>query len=119
MMTTAVATPEPEVLRRPKPPLLQASVRWVSRFARKNPVGAAAGAVAILLILIAVFAPAIAPHAPDRVGFPRLQAPSASHPFGTDNLFRDIFSRIIVGSRISLGIGFSAVAVGTLLGVFL
>ncbi len=114
-MTTAVATPD--VLARPRP-RGRAWLGALSRLAHRNPVGAAAGVVCILLILLAIFAPVIAPHAPDRVGFPRLQAPSGAHPFGTDNLFRDMFSRIIVGSRISLGVGFAAVAVGTLLGVF-
>jgi peptide/nickel transport system permease protein len=89
------------------------------RLARRNPVGAVAGIVCILLIVMAIFAPAIAPYAADKVGFPRLRPPSAAHPFGTDNLFRDIYSRIIIGSRISLGVGFAAVAVGTLLGVTL
>jgi len=113
-MTTAVVTPEliPST-RRARPGALSR----LGRIARRNPVGAAAGVVCLLLILIAVFAPVIAPYAADKVGFPRLQAPSLSHPFGTDNLFRDIYSRIIIGSRISLGVGFAAVATGTLFGV--
>lgn len=86
---------------------------------RRKPVGAAAGAVCILLILVALFADILAPHDPGKVGFPRLQAPSAEYPFGTDNLFRDQFSRIIVGARISLGIGFASVAIGTVFGTFL
>ena len=112
-MTTAVATPD--VLARPRP-RGRTWLRALSRLAHRNPVGAAAGVVCILLILLAIFAPVIAPYAPERVGFPRLRPPSAAHPFGTDNLFRDMYSRIIVGSRISLGVGFAAVAVGTLLG---
>jgi ABC-type dipeptide/oligopeptide/nickel transport system permease subunit len=75
--------------------------------------------VCLLLVLVAIFADVLAPHEPGKVGFPRLQSPSAEFPFGTDNLFRDQFSRIIVGSRISLGIGFGAVAIGTLIGTFL
>lgn len=90
----------------------------LSKLARKNPVGAVAGVLCVLLILVAIFANALAPTAPDKVGTLKLAAPSLVHPFGTDNLFRDIFSRIIVGSRISLGIGFAAVFVGTLLGTF-
>jgi peptide/nickel transport system permease protein len=95
---------------------------WVSairKAARKNPVGAAAGLVCVFLIVIAIIGPTITPYAADHVGFPRLQAPSLAHPFGTDNLFRDMFSRIIVGSRNSLGVGFASVAVGTILGVTL
>jgi ABC-type dipeptide/oligopeptide/nickel transport system permease subunit len=91
-------------------------LRPVTNFIRKKPVGAAAAALCIALVLVAIFAPALAPYPPEKVGFPRLAPPQAAFPFGTDNLFRDMFSRIIVGSRISLGIGFAAVAVGTLLG---
>ncbi|MGH2607663.1 MAG: ABC transporter permease [Tepidiformaceae bacterium] len=87
--------------------------------ARRKPVGAIAGGICILMILVAVFADVLAPHEPGKVGFSRLQAPSAEHPFGTDNLFRDQFSRIIVGARISLGIGFGAVAIGTVMGTVL
>ena len=82
------------------------------RIARAKPVGAVAAVICILLILVAVFAPLIAPQAPnavDPIKNPRLLAPSLSHPLGTDNLFRDMYSRILVGSRISLGIGFAAV----------
>jgi peptide/nickel transport system permease protein len=89
------------------------------RAARRNPVGTLAGMFCLLLVLLAIVGPAIAPHPADQTGFPRLQPPSATHPFGTDNLFRDMFSRIIVGARNSLGVGFASVAVGTLLGVLL
>jgi ABC-type dipeptide/oligopeptide/nickel transport system permease subunit len=89
------------------------------RFVRRNPVGAAAGVVCVLLILLAVLAPAIAPHPADEVGFPRLRPPSAEYPFGTDNLFRDMYSRIIlaIGNAILveaslsfLGLGVSSAA---------
>jgi ABC-type dipeptide/oligopeptide/nickel transport system permease subunit len=91
-------------------------LRALARVARKKPVGAAAATVCILLILIAFGAGFIAPHAPDAHKFPRLQAPSGSYPLGTDNLFRDQYSRIVIGSRISLGIGFGAVFLGTVMG---
>ncbi len=89
------------------------------QFARKRPVGAVAGVVCILLILIAVFANVFAPYSAAHVGLPRLHAPSAKYPFGTDNLFRDMFSRTLIGSRISLGIGFASVFVGTIAGTLL
>jgi peptide/nickel transport system permease protein len=114
-MTTAVATPE---LGRRSQPARPSAATKLWRLARRNPVGAAAGVVCVLLILLAIFAPLVAPYPAERVGFPRLQPPSLAHPFGTDNLFRDIFSRIIIGSRISLGVGFAAVAAGTIFGVF-
>jgi len=93
--------------------------RGLWRFTARRPVGAVAGLLCILLILIAIFAHQLAPSAPDAL-FPaaKLKPPSAAHPFGTDNLFRDMFSRIIVGSQISLGVGFASVFVGTLLGTF-
>jgi peptide/nickel transport system permease protein len=115
-MTTAVAQPS---LQSAAPAARRGVLSALWRIARRNPVGAAAAVVCVLLILIAIFAPMLAPHPAGKVGFPRLQPPSLAHPFGTDNLFRDIFSRIIIGSRISLGVGFAAVAVGTLFGVTL
>lgn len=92
------------------------------RIARKKPVGAVSAAVCIILILVAIGADAIAPQAPDAVDpvkNPRLIAPALDHPFGTDNLFRDVFTRIVIGSRISLGIGFTAVFLGTVIGTTL
>ncbi|MEP6871325.1 MAG: ABC transporter permease [Anaerolineaceae bacterium] len=116
-MATAAEATRPLVggdIRRKRSP---ASKLW--RVALKKPIGAISGVVCIFLILVAVFASQLAPHAVDATTFPRLQAPSGSFPFGTDNLFRDMFSRVIVGSRISLGVGFGAVFVGTALGTLL
>src|SRR3990172_2460333 len=92
------------------------------RMARSKPLRAIAALVCVALVLVALGADSLAPQAADAVDpikNPRLQAPSLSHPLGTDNLFRDMFSRIVIGSRISLGIGFSAVAIGTLIGTVL
>ena len=114
MASIAIAESAP-VFARPHP----SRARSLLRVARRKPVGAAAGIICIALILVALGADVLAPHPPDEIGFPRLHAPSADYPFGTDNLFRDQFSRILIGSRISLGIGFSAVAIGTLMGTLL
>src|SRR5439155_1588933 len=84
-----------------------------------NPVGAVAGVICVLLVALAIVGPAISPYNADQTGFARLHAPSRDHPFGTDNLFRDMYSRVIVGARNSLGVGFASVAVGMLLGVTL
>jgi peptide/nickel transport system permease protein len=86
---------------------------------RKKPVGAFAGLACGVLIFLAIFGPDVAPYSPNRIDFPYLEAPSLSHPLGTDNLFRDQFSRVIYGARNSLGIGFSAIAVSIVLGVAL
>lgn len=97
----------------------KSAVTRLGRVARNKPIGAAAGIICILLILIAIFAGQLTPHPVDEQAFPRLQSPSFTYPMGTDNLFRDMFSRILVGSRISLGVGFAAVFVGTIIGAFL
>ena len=93
--------------------------RTLGRIARRNPVGAIAAVVCVLLVLIAIFAQQIAPFPAERLTTQRLSPPSGVHLFGTDNLFRDMYSRILIGSRISLGIGFAAVLVGTILGTTL
>ena len=87
--------------------------------ALRKPVGTISALLCVGLVLVAIFAPLIAPHPPDALGFPRLKPPSATHVFGTDNLFRDVFSRIIVGTRISIGVGFAAVFFATLIGASL
>jgi peptide/nickel transport system permease protein len=84
---------------------------------------AVAGLVIILVMtLLAVFAPLVARQDPlEQTLTQRLQPPSANHLFGTDNLGRDVFSRVIYGGRISLRVGVVAVllgaATGTLLGL--
>lgn len=79
------------------------------------------GAIFIITILIfALFAPAIAPHNPSDIDTGNiLNAPSGDHIFGTDTLGRDIFSRIVYGSRISISIGFIAVGIAVMIGVLL
>ena len=78
---------------------------------------ALAGMVFILIILaFAVFAPFIATHDPAKIDSGSvLMGPSRAHIFGTDALGRDIFSRIVYGSRISLSIGFIAVGIAVFL----
>lgn len=93
------------------------------RFAREKPLGAVGGIIVLVLILTALFAQQIAPYAYDAgKGADRLQGPSLHHLFGTDNLGRDLFSRIVFGARISIEVGFGAVLVGTglatLFGIF-
>jgi ABC-type dipeptide/oligopeptide/nickel transport system permease subunit len=72
------------------------------------------------LLVVAALAPAIATHNPIKPDFrARLQPPSGDHLLGTDHLGRDVFSRIVYGSRISLRVGFIAVAVAVVLGLVL
>ena len=78
--------------------------------------------IIILLIIVALFAPFISPYTPSQQNlFERLQSPSFHHIFGTDDLGRDVFTRMIFGARISLAVGFISVfiilVIGTLLGI--
>ena len=90
-----------------------------------KPLGAASAVVLCGLIVVAVLAPVIAPHNPyhfnlNERGLPiRLQPPNAQFLFGTDPLGRDVLSRIIYGSRVSLLVGFLSVAIGTIIGTLI
>ena len=87
---------------------------------RKQHVALAAGVFVLLLIVVAIVAPHIVPYDPENFfDYDALNAgPSAAHWFGVDSLGRDIFSRILAGSRISLAAGFLSVAIGAAIGTF-
>jgi len=86
----------------------------------KQHVALGAGAFVLLLVVIAVFAPHLVPYDPENYfDYDSLNAgPSAAHWFGVDALGRDIFSRILAGTRISLAAGFLSVALGAVVGTF-
>ena len=94
------------------------STAWLARFARTKPLGAVGGVITILLILIAIFAPVIAPYGPkEALGRENVHlSPSISFPMGTDHIGRDVMSRVIHGAHISLYIGFGSVIIGMTLG---
>jgi peptide/nickel transport system permease protein len=72
------------------------------------------------LIFIAIFSPQLAPYPPNQMDIPnKLQPPSSQHLLGTDSLGRDTLSRIIYGSRTSLIIGFSVMAISSVAGILL
>src|SRR5271156_726181 len=76
------------------------------RIARHNPLAAVGIVLVAIFVLSAIFAPWIAPQDPAHIDLPnRLQSPSAQHWCGTDELGRDILSRLIWGARISLFVG--------------
>jgi peptide/nickel transport system permease protein len=76
------------------------------------------GAIVALLLLTALLAPILAQHPPDLiVGEVRLQPPGAGHPFGTDALGRDVFSRVVYGARIAVGMAILGVSIAAVLGV--
>jgi peptide/nickel transport system permease protein len=108
--------PDTSPLRR-KP---QSQVRLIWNNFRRNRMAMAAGVVVVMLYLIAISAPAIAPHdyrALNRGD--RLIAPNTHYWMGTDRQTRDVFSRIMVGSRVSLSVGMVAVSIIIVLGVAL
>lgn len=81
---------------------------------------AMAGLVVILLLaLLALVGPAIAPHDPDADDFDLFAPPSLAHPLGTDSFGRDLLSRMIVGTRVSFTIGVAAAALALVVGVLL
>jgi peptide/nickel transport system permease protein len=91
-----------------------------TRLARRNPLAAIGVALVLLFVLCAIFAPWIAPQDPAHIDLPsRLQPPSAHHLCGTDELGRDILSRLIWGARISMFVGSSVVACSLLLGLII
>lgn len=88
---------------------------------RTNPIGAIGAIIVLILAVIAIFAPSVAPYDPIDQDAKRFLPPSFEHPMGTDSLGRDIASRVIYGSRVSLYVGLVSVSiaffVGTAMGV--
>jgi len=90
------------------------------RAARHNPLAAIGVVLVISFLLLALFAPWIAPRDPAYIDLPaRLSPPTAAHWCGTDELGRDILSRLIYGSRISMLVGSCVVAVSLGLGLII
>ena len=87
---------------------------------KRNKLAMLGLAIVIALILIAIFAPLLAPYDPiARIKEDSSLAPSSVHLFGTDLLGRDILSRVIYGSRISIEVGIIAVGISVIIGLFL
>jgi len=92
---------------------LQTVTRGVWRLIKEKPLGAFGGLIVLGLLLCALLAPWIATYPYDQTNVrQRLKPPGAQFYLGTDNLGRDLFSRIVYGARISVTVGFSAVGIG-------
>jgi peptide/nickel transport system permease protein len=84
----------------------------------KRPTAVMGAVIVLSMLMIALFAPVIASHDPQKLAVPsRLQAPGGEHLFGTDDLGRDVFSRIVHGSRLSLQVGFFTMLLGSAGGI--
>src|SRR5437588_9706920 len=87
------------------------------RFIRRSPLSAFWGCIAAAIIFMAVAAPVLAPYEPLKSDFRAMsKPPNERHYFGTDQIGRDVLSRVIYGSRASLAVAFGAVLFGTTLG---
>lgn len=93
-------------------------IKKISHNLKKSPSATAGLIILTIFLVIALFAPFIAPYDPLKVNvINRLASPSKEHWFGTDSFGRDIFSRVVFGSRISLQVGFFVVFFTTIFGV--
>ena len=92
------------------------AARGAARFAQAKPLGALGGFFVALMIFLALFADVVAPYDYNKRNLrDRLEPPSLSHLMGTDNMGRDIFSRIVYGARVSISVGFGGVGIGALI----
>jgi peptide/nickel transport system permease protein len=101
-------------------PAASSFLAGVLRRLRSDPLGLLGLLLVLLVLFCALFGPAIAPYDPFKIRvMDRFIAPSLPHLFGTDNIGRDVFSRVVVGSRIALGVGGFSIAVALVLGLVL
>jgi len=110
VQTIPVSETSPRSLRLP------GALSLTFRFCRRKPLGAVGAVIVVSLIVMAAFADRIAPYSyDDSVPGARMKPPNAQFWMGTDNLARDIWSRVVYGARISVTIGFATVALATIL----
>ena len=116
-MSTATAD---VVVSAPQTVVRRRRMRALRNVMRRKPLGVASALLILLLVCTAIFADVLAPYDP-LFTHPeiRLTPPGWQHPFGTDDIGRDVFSRIIYGTRISLWVGLLAVGIGTLAGTLI
>jgi peptide/nickel transport system permease protein len=93
--------------------------RW-RRWRRQYALAALGGMIVVLWVVVALFAPVLAPHDPNAVELTlRLRPPGGPYPLGTDELGRDVLSRLIFGTRISLMTGVVVVTIGAAVGTMI
>ncbi len=93
---------------------------FLTRLVKEKPLSIVAGVVIMLLILVAIFADVLAPYPHDEVNIvDRMQPPSNRYLLGTDQLGRDLLSRLVFGARISLTVGLAATTVNVVVAVLI
>jgi len=110
-----------ETLKQPAAqPVEDSKLVKLGHFFRDKPLGAVGGVIFVFMLIVAIFAPWIAPTDPTWTDvMNRLQSPSLAHWMGTDELGRDVLSRVIYGARISALVGIGATVAGTTVGAIL
>jgi len=99
-------------------PYTPGKLERLSYFAANNVLLVLGAALFLMVVLLAIFAPWVAPYDPAKINFStKLMAPGLEHLMGTDELGRDIFSRVIFGARTSLVIGITVLFLSVLVGV--
>jgi peptide/nickel transport system permease protein len=100
------------------PPQTKLAKAW--EFLRRHPTVAIGGALLLLIVLMAIFAPWLGTYDPQALSpVRRLRKPSETYWFGTDMLGRDIYSRVVYGARISLAVGLSVAVLSAIIGLAL
>ena len=113
-----MATVTERVARVEEAPVVISRGRALLTALRRKPLGAASAGLIVTIVLMAIFADVLSPYDPLATQPEiRLQAPTWEHPFGTDDIGRDVLSRVIHGARISLWVGLLAVGIGTAAGM--
>jgi ABC-type dipeptide/oligopeptide/nickel transport system permease subunit len=100
-------------------PPVASVARRSARLARKQPLGVVGIVLVLAVVLATVFAPRLTSFGPEDLSGPSLAAPDTTYWFGTDDLGRDVFSRVVYGGRVSLTVGAIAVLIGCTAGTTL
>ena len=115
-MSDAIGIPSAVIAAKRRSQLAEFSIRMV----KEKPLGTVSGVIILLLILVSIFADALAPYPYWKMHLAdRLQGPSAQYLLGTDQLGRDLLSRLIVGARISMLVGLSATTLNLVVAVLI
>ena len=115
-MSDAIGIPSVEIAPKRRSRLADFSIR----LAREKPLGTISGIIILILILVAIFGDVLAPYSYKEMHLvDRLTGPSAQYLLGTDQLGRDLLSRILYGARLSLTVGLAATTINVLVAVLI